>query len=99
MPCQVVDGSPAGISTDATTPAGATSTASQGITLYATSITALTPAGEQQWTPATVLDRLDLGNVTLPDVTVELAPLTGPSLVAPSLSVAGLNLATSFCGP
>ena len=95
VPCEAVEGSPAGITTDATTPADSTAAAQGGFVISATSFTAMPPnAAETTWTPADVSAPLDLGDVALTGVKVALGTMSAPTLELPAL-----HLSTGFCTP
>ena len=93
VPCQPVEGL-GGMASTVATPADSTSTAADGFTLYARSITATIAGNTVTWTPVAPPPAQQLGDVTLSDVTVDLAVMQAPALDMP-----GLRQATSFCTP
>lgn len=83
-----------GMATDTLTADGSTSTASGGFTLLASSVTGTAGGAAVTWTPASPPPAEQLGDVSLTDLTVEVASLDAPTLTAP-----GLRQSTSFCSP
>lgn len=91
VPCRPA-GPAGGITVDAVTPAGSTSAAGEGITVYATSVTGNADGAAVTWTPASPPPAAELGDVALTDLVVDFAGIEAPSLVTP-----GLAQTASFC--
>jgi hypothetical protein len=94
VPCTAVPGLGQGIATDVATASGSTAAAPDGLTLYATRISAATSAGPVSWTPAAPPTAQQLGDVTLTDAEIDFL-----GIAVTELSLPGLTQATRFCTP
>ncbi len=95
VPCTpLAAGSATGISVGITTPSGSESTAPEGMTLWATSVTGTTPLGKTTWTPENPPPARTLGTLALSGLEVSFVTADLPSLQVPDL-----RQAATFCAP
>ncbi|HEX6517402.1 MAG TPA: hypothetical protein VF049_17695 [Nocardioidaceae bacterium] len=83
VPCRPA-GPPGGMKVDAVT-GDSTSTAEQGMTVYATSVSGTAGGSAFAWTPDTPPGTAQLGDVAITDLVVELVAFEAPTLTTPSL--------------
>ena len=89
VPCTPVPGLGVGMTSVSGIAPGAKASASAGMHLYATSLTA---AGGVAWSPASPPPAASLGDVTVTSVTIDAVWMSLPALSAP-----GLAQRTAFC--
>lgn len=92
--CTPVPGLGTGLAATISTPAGSTTSAPGGLTLYATSLTATASGAPIAWSPAAPPPAAQLGDVTVSGLGVDFVGIAAPTLSAP-----GLSQATRFCTP